>query len=73
MDDIVAINMGVIQIGTHVGVHIDFACRNLRAACDLREQMLIHAEAAKLLSTLGFDLSELEGLFEVDEYGTKED
>ncbi len=59
-----AINLGVMQIGTHVGVHIDFICPDIDVANSLHQEMLIKAEAAKLLAQLGFDTSDMEGIFE---------
>jgi N-dimethylarginine dimethylaminohydrolase len=71
MDSVLCVNFGVVQMGTHVGVHLDFVCGTLSEAIALREQMAIRAEAAKLLSSLGFDLGEVDELFEVDHYGTE--
>lgn len=70
MDGVLCVNFGVMQMGTHVGVHLDFVCENLDEAIVLRDAMAIRAEAAKLLSTLGFDLNEVADLFMVDHYGT---
>lgn len=71
MESLLGINLAVMQIGTHVGLHIDFVCENLECADSLHQQLRITAEAAKLLSTLGFDTEELDNLFEVDSYATK--
>lgn len=70
MFSMLSLQVGVMQIGTHVGVHLDFVCPDLQVASSLHQEMLIKAEAAKLLATLGFDTEALGDLFKVDEYGT---
>jgi len=55
MFEMLSLQMGVMQIGNHVGLHLDFVCPNLECASALHSELLIKAEAAKLLSTLGFD------------------
>jgi len=58
------VQFGILQIGNHVGLHIDFVCPNSACASELHSELLIKAEAAKLLSTLGFDT---EGITEMGE------
>ncbi len=72
MYGVLAVNLAVMRIGTHVGLHIDFVCPDLVCAAQLGDQLRVEAEAAKLLSTLGFDTSEIATMYEVQTYGTEE-